>query len=67
MYKVAATEILEHYKKLPNTKELLAEIDGLQEKKNTLMKEYSESKDMLNDLYLIRKNFDQYMGKEMER
>jgi len=31
------------------------------------MKEYSESKDMLNDLYLIRKNFDQYMGKEMER
>jgi hypothetical protein len=67
VYKVAATEILKHYKKLPNTKELLVEIDGLQEKKNTLMKEYSESKDMLNDLYLIRKNFDQYMGKEMER
>jgi hypothetical protein len=67
VYKVAATEILKQYKKLPNTKELLAEIDGLQEKKNTLMKEYSKSKDMLNDLYLIRKNFDQYMGKEMER
>ena len=67
VYKVAATEILKHYKKLPNTKELLAEIDGLQEKKNTLMQEYSESKDMLNDLYLIRKNFDQYMGKEIER
>lgn len=67
VYKVAATEILKHYKKLPNTKELLVEIDGLQEKKNTLMKEYSESKDMLNDLYLIRKNFEQYMGKEIER
>ena len=67
VYKVAATEILKHYKKLPNTKELLEEIDSLQEKKNTLMKEYSESKIMMNDLFLIRKNFEQYMGKEMER
>lgn len=67
VYKVAATEILKHNKKLPNTKELLEEIDSLQEKKNTLMKEYSESKNMMNELFLIRKNFKQYMGKEMER
>lgn len=67
VYKVAATEILKHYKKLPNTKEFLEKIDNLQEKKNTLMQEYSESKNMMSDLYKIRKNFESYMGKEMER
>ena len=55
------------YKKLPDTKELLNELDSIQEKKNTLMKEYSESKTNMDDLFVIRKNFEQYMGKEMER
>lgn len=67
LYKAAATEMLKHYKKLPNIKETLAKLDILQEKKNTLMEEYSESKDIMDDLFLIRKNFEQYMGKEMER
>lgn len=67
LYKAAATDMLKHYKKLPNTKETLAKIDLLQEKKNTLMTEYSESKTIMDDLFLIRKNFEQYMGKEMER
>ena len=40
---------------------------SLQEKKNTLMKEYSDSKTNMDDLFTIRKNFEQYMGKEMER
>lgn len=63
----AATELLKNYKKLPDTKEILAELDSLQEKKNTLMKEYSDSKTNIDDLFIIRKNFEQYMGKEMER
>ena len=42
-------------------------LDILQEKKNTLMKEYSDSKTNMDDLFTIRKNFEQYMGKEMER
>ena len=37
VYKIAAKEILENYKKLPNTKEILTKLDKLQEKKNTLM------------------------------
>lgn len=37
VYKIAAKEILENYKKLPNTKEILSKFDELQEKKNTLM------------------------------
>ena len=64
---MAATDLLETYKKLPDTKELLNELDSIQEKKNTLMKEYSESKTNMDDLFVIRKNFEQYMGKEMER
>ena len=64
---MAATDLLKTYKKLPDTKEILNELDALQEKKNTLMKEYSESKTNIDDLFIIRKNFEQYMGKEMER
>lgn len=67
LYKVAAADLLKTYKKLPDTKEILSELDSLQEKKNTLMKEYSESKSNMDDLFIIRKNFEQYMGKEMER
>lgn len=64
---MAATELLETYKKLPDTKEILVELDSLQEKKSTLMKEYSESENNMDDLFIIRNNFEQYMRKEMER
>ena len=67
VYKIAAKEILENYKKLPNTKEILSNLDKLQEKKNTLMQEYSSSKSTMDELYKIRKNYGIYMGKEMER
>ena len=33
VYKIAAKEILENYKKLPNTKYILSKLDELQEKK----------------------------------
>ena len=39
----------------------------LQEKKNTLMQEYSSTKSTMDELYQIRKNYGIYMGKEMER
>lgn len=50
VYKIAAKEILENYKKLPNTKEILTRLDELQEKKNTLMQEYSLNKKQFSDL-----------------
>ena len=50
VYKIAAKEILENYKKLPNTKEILTRLDELQEKKNTLMQEYSLNKEQFSDL-----------------
>lgn len=31
------------------------------------MQEYSSSKSEMSELYQIRKNYEKYMGKEMER
>lgn len=52
---------------MPNYKVILEELDHLIKKRNTLMQEYSSSKQDMDDLYQIRKNFEKYMGKEMER
>src|SRR5699024_11772963 len=67
IYKIAAKEILENYKKLPNTKEILIKLDELQEKKNTLMQEYSLNKEQFSDLVQYRKNYENYRSEEVER
>lgn len=67
LYETALSELKKSYSKLPNSKAILAELDKLQEKKNTLMQEYSSSKSTMDELYKIRKNYGIYMGKEMER
>ena len=58
VYNIAAKKILESYKKLPNTKEILTELDELQERKNTLMQEYSLNKEQFSDLVKYRKNYE---------
>ena len=67
VYKIAAKEILENYKKLPNTKEILSKLDELQEKKNTLMQEYSLNKEQLSYLVQCEKNYKKYYGIDVER
>ena len=67
LYGNALSELKQSYSKLPNSNDILAELDKLQEKKNTLMQEYSSSKSEMSELYQIRKNYEKYMGKEMER
>ena len=66
-YQNALSELKKSYSKLPDTKEILKQLDLLHEKKNTLMQEYSSTKAEMNELYQIRKNYEKYMGKEMER
>ena len=66
LYENALSELKKSYSKLPNSKDILAVLDKLQEKKNTLMQEYSSSKSIMNKLYKIRKNYGIYMGKEIE-
>ena len=51
---------------MPNSKQIFEEFEKLNEKKNTLMQEYSSSKSEMTELYQIRKNYEKYMGKEME-
>ena len=67
LYKNALSELKKSYSKLPNSKDILAELNKLQEKKNTLMQEYSSLKSAMDELYKIRKNYGIYMGNEMER
>ena len=67
VYKIAAKEILVNYKKLPNTKEILSKLDELQEKKNTLMQEYSLNKEQFSELVQYRKNYKKYYGNEIKK
>ena len=67
LYENALSELKKSYSKLPDSKDILSKLDKLQEKKNTLMQEYSSSKSTMNELYKIRKNYGIYMGNEMER
>ena len=46
VYKIGAKEILENYKKLPKTKEILSNLDKLQEKKNNFLTLFSIGKTM---------------------
>ena len=66
-YKNALSELKKLYSKLPDTKEILKQLDLLHEKKNTLMQEYSSVRSDMSELYQMRKNYEKYMGKEMER
>lgn len=67
LYENALSDLKKSYSKLPNSKDILKELDSLHEKKNTLMHEYSSAKTDMKELYQIRKNYEKYMGKEMER
>ena len=66
-YEGTLTKLKKSYSKLPDSKDILDKLDKLQEKKNTLMQEYSSTKSTMDELYKIRKNYGIYMGKEMER
>jgi len=56
LYENSLSELKKSYSKLPNSKDILTELDKLQEKKNTLMQEYSSTKSTMDELYQIRKN-----------
>ena len=67
LYENALDSLKKSYSKMPNSKQLFEKLEDLSQKKNTLFKEYSSAKSEMNELYQIRKNYEQYMGKERER
>ena len=67
LYKVASKAIIKTYDSVPKSNDILEKLDQLQEKKNTLMKEYSNSNDLFSELVQYKKNYENYMDKEVER
>ena len=66
LYENALEALKKSYSKMPNSKQLFEKLEDLSNKKNTLMQEYSSAKSEMNELYQIRKNYEEYMGKKRE-
>lgn len=67
LYENALEALKKSYSKMPNSKQIFEELEKSNKKKNTLMQEYSSAKTEMIELYQIRKNYEEYMGKERER
>ncbi|MDO5714880.1 MAG: hypothetical protein Q4Q07_10645, partial [Tissierellia bacterium] len=67
LYTTAVNGLSKGYKTVPKSKEILAQLDSLQEKKNTLMQEYSLNKELFSELVFYQKNYENYLNKEVER
>ena len=67
LYENALETLKKAYSKMPNSKQIFEELEKMNKKKNTLMQEYSSAKTEMSELYQMRKNYEQYIGKERER
>ena len=67
LYEKALVYLKKSYSKMPNSKQIFEELEKMNKKKNTLMQEYSSAKTEMSELYQMRKNYEQYIGKERER
>lgn len=66
LYENALEALKKSYSKMPNSKQLFEKLEDLNQKKNTLIQEYSSAKSEMNELYQIRKNYEQYIGKNRD-
>lgn len=66
LYENTLEALKKAYSKMPNFKQLFEKLEDLNQKKNTLMQEYSSAKSEMNELYQIRKNYKQYIGKNRD-
>ena len=64
LYENALEALKKSYSEMPYSKQLFEKLEDLNQKKNTLMQEYSSAKTEMSELYQIRKNYEGYMGKE---
>ena len=67
LYTVASKAIIKTHDSVSKSKDILKELDQFQEKKNTLMEEYSKSNNLFSELVHYKKNYENYMDKELER
>lgn len=66
LYENALEGLKKEYSKIPNSKQIFEKLEDLSKKKNTLMQEYSSTKSEMNELYQMRKNYEQYIGKNRD-
>lgn len=67
LYIKSASSIQEHYKKVPDSKDILNQIEILQSNNDSLIKEYKDTKINMDQLYQLRKNYKGYISKNLER
>lgn len=66
-YKNALKFLKHHYTKMPTTKEIFKEVEDLDQKKNTLLKKYSQINNQVYKLNKIHKNCKIFLHKNNER
>ena len=65
-YKIALEFLKKHYAKIPTTKEIFQRIENLEQKKNALLKKYSEINSSIYKTTKIRKNYKKLLTKQIE-
>ncbi len=66
-YKNALNFLKQYYSKMPTTKEIFKELEDLEQKKNTLLKGYSQIKNSNHKLNKIKSNYKTFIYKNNER
>lgn len=66
-YKNALNFLKQYYSKMPTTKEIFKKLEDLEQKKNTLLKEYSQIKNSNHKLNKIKNNYKAFIYKNNER
>ena len=64
-YKNVLKFLKHHYSKMPTTKEIFKKLEDLEQKKNTLLKEYSEIKNSNLELNKIKNNYKTFIYKNL--
>ena len=65
-YKNALNFLKQYYSKMPTTKEIFKELEDLEQKKNTLLKEYSQINNQVYKLNKIHKNYKKLLINQIE-
>ena len=67
LYKKAVAESFQDSDVLPTTKQIYEDLEKLHTKKESLIEKLNQSRQEQDRLYQYKKNYDNYLGKEVER
>ena len=67
LYKKAVTESFQDSDVLPTTKQIYEDLEKLHTKKEFLIEKLNQFRQEQDRLYKYKKNYDTYLGKEVER